>query len=254
MSSTPRAYTHLPSQADLFYFCTTLSTSEEDLNIHYAPPSKSSLKIGVLLLGQDEIQLLDLAPVDMLAMISRDRISRLNTPERALDEVVDELDIRYVSESGEGTFRLTSGARVPVTNSFENAPQFDIILIPGSFSSAELSLSASTFITTQTSSPNLIAIMTISSGILALAQTGFLHERRATAPSSLLPNLRQRFPQTSWQETRWSRHGNIWSSSSAITAMDMMSAWMREYFWDRSEAAEWALNATGVARLEEYDG
>lgn len=115
MSSTPRGYTTFPSQADLFYFCTTSSTSEDDLNLHYAPPSKSSLKIGVLVLSPDQVQLLDLAVVDLLAKISRNRVSKLNAPSSILDEAVDELDIRYVSESGEGSFAVTSGARMPVT-------------------------------------------------------------------------------------------------------------------------------------------
>ena len=114
-SPTPRGYTTFPSSADLFYFCTTSSTSEEDLNIHYAPPSKSSLKIGVLILGNDQIQLMDLAVIDLLAKIGRSRISRLNAPDMACDEAVDELDIRYVNESGEGSFAITSGARMPVT-------------------------------------------------------------------------------------------------------------------------------------------
>lgn len=113
--STPRGYTTFPSSADLFYFCTTSSTSEEDLNIHYAPPSKSSLRIGVLVLGQDPVQLLDLAVVDLLAKIGRSRIGRLNAPASTLEEAVDEVDIRYVSESGEGSFAITSGARMPVT-------------------------------------------------------------------------------------------------------------------------------------------
>ncbi|KAF2471548.1 uncharacterized protein BDR25DRAFT_303067 [Lindgomyces ingoldianus] len=254
MTSTPRGYTQLPSQADLFYFCTTLSTSEEDLNIHHYPPSKSSLKIGVLLLGQERIQLLDLAPVDMLAMIGRDRISQLNAPEPALYQAVDELDIRYINERGEGASPVTSSTRIPVTNSFDNSPELDILIIPGSFSADELPVSASEFITTQASNPNLIAIMSISSGVLSLVQTGVLHERRAAAPASQLAHLQQRYPETSWQETRWSRHGNLWSSSSAMTAMDMVTAWMREYFWDRSEAVECALTAAGVAGLEEYDG
>ena len=96
--------------------------------------------------------------------------------------------------------------------------------------------------------------MSISSGILTLVQTGLLHRKRATCPPSLLPNLQERFPETSWEETRWTRHGNLWSSSSAITAMDMVTSWMREYFWDRSEAVECALSAAGISRPEEYDG
>jgi len=115
LMSTPRGYTSFPSSADLFYFCTTSSTSEEELNLHYAPPSKSSLKIGVIVLGNDQVQLLDLAVVDLLAKIGRTRMGGLNAPSTTLDEAVDELDVRYVSESGEGSFPITSGARMPVT-------------------------------------------------------------------------------------------------------------------------------------------
>ena len=114
MPSTPRGYTHFPSQADLFYFCTTSSTSEEDLDIHYAPPSKSSIKVGVLVLGHEQLQLLDLAVVDLISMISRNRLNRINASGAAMDEAVDEIDIRYISETGE-SFSVTSGARMPVT-------------------------------------------------------------------------------------------------------------------------------------------
>lgn len=116
MPSPPRSYnTTFPSDADLFYFCTTSSTSAEDLNIHYAPPSKASLKIGVVILSQDQTQLLDFAALDLLAMIGRNRISRLNASTAAIEEAVDEIDIRYVTASGEGSFPVTSGGRIPTT-------------------------------------------------------------------------------------------------------------------------------------------
>ncbi|KAF2256414.1 hypothetical protein BU26DRAFT_21546 [Trematosphaeria pertusa] len=254
MSSTPRGYTTFPSQADLFYFCTTSSTSEDDLNLHYAPPSKSSLKIGVLVLSPDQVQLLDLAVVDLLAKISRNRVSKLNAPSSILDEAVDELDIRYVSESGEGSFAVTSGARMPVTNSFDNSPHFDILIIPGSFTSSELPVSATAFLAERCSNLDTIAIMSVSSGILNLVQSGVLHQKRATGPSSLLPTLQQRFPETAWQHTPWTRQDKFWCSTSAISALDMAAAWMREYFWDRREAVECALAAAGIAPRDEYEG
>ncbi|KAF2709331.1 class I glutamine amidotransferase-like protein [Pleomassaria siparia CBS 279.74] len=253
MPSPPQSYTHFPSQADLFYFCTTSSAEEEDLDIRYAPPSKSSLKIGVLVSGPDQIQMLDLAVVDLLALISRNRLIRFDAPEEALDEAVDEVDIRYVNESGEGSFSVSSGARMPVTNSFENAPQFDILVIPGTFSKIELPLSVSIFLTTQAANPNLVATMSISSGILTLLQTGFLHGKRATCPPSLFTKLQKRSPGIFWQQTRWTRHGNVWSSNSAITGIDMVTTWMREYFWDRSEAVKFALAAAGAPLIDEFD-
>jgi transcriptional regulator GlxA family with amidase domain len=138
-------------------------------------------------------------------------------------------------------------------NSFEDAPQFDIIVIPGSYSRGELLASTSAFLTEQTSNPNFIAIMCISSGILTLVQSGVLNQKRATAPSFLLPALRQQFPESLWQETAWTRQDSIWSSSSAVTAIAMMTAFIREYFWDRAEAVECALSAAGIAPLNDYE-
>jgi hypothetical protein len=114
MPSPPRSFTSFPSDADLFYFCTTSSTSAEDLDIHYASPSKSSLRIGVVILSQDQTQLLDLAALDLLAMMARNRLSKMDASTEVIDEAVDEIDIRYVTASGEGSFPV-SGARMPVT-------------------------------------------------------------------------------------------------------------------------------------------
>jgi hypothetical protein len=121
MPSPPRSYNTLfPKEADLFYTCTTSSTSADDLNIHYAPPSKASLRIGVIVLSQDQTQLVDFTAVDLLAMVGRNRISKLDASAAAMDDAVDEIDIRYVTESGEGSFPVTCGGRIPVTVSFSS--------------------------------------------------------------------------------------------------------------------------------------
>ena len=83
--------------------------------MHFAPPSKSSLRIGVIVLSQDQTQLLDLAALDLLAMLGRSRISKMNATAAAIDEAMDEIDVRYVSVTGEGSFPVTPGARMPVT-------------------------------------------------------------------------------------------------------------------------------------------
>jgi transcriptional regulator GlxA family with amidase domain len=138
-------------------------------------------------------------------------------------------------------------------NSFANAPQFDFLIIPGSFSSPELPLPATDFLTAQCLNPNLIAIMSIGSGISHLIQAGILHRTRASAPKSLLPALQQRYPETLWQRSSWARHDKVWSSNSAISALDMMATWMREYFWDRREAVEFVLGSAGLGERNEYE-
>jgi transcriptional regulator GlxA family with amidase domain len=95
--------------------------------------------------------------------------------------------------------------------------------------------------------------MSIVSGILHLAQTGICDKRRAAAPRILLPALKQHFPETFWRSSPWERHEKFWSSNSAVSALDMMRTFMREYFWDRNEAVECALNAVGIGKLDECE-
>jgi hypothetical protein len=121
MPSPPESYNTLfPSDAELFYSCTVSSTSTDDLNIQYTPSSKASLRIGVIILSQDQTQLVDFAAVDLLAMVGRNRISKLDASAAAMDDAVDEIDVRYVTESGEGSFPVTCGGRIPVTVSFSS--------------------------------------------------------------------------------------------------------------------------------------
>ena len=47
-------------------------------------------------------------------MLSEEAMERLGAPEDITSDGIG-LDIRYVSESGEGLFSLTAGLRVPVT-------------------------------------------------------------------------------------------------------------------------------------------
>lgn len=95
--------------------------------------------------------------------------------------------------------------------------------------------------------------MSIVSGILPLAQSGLLTKRRAAAPRTLLPALKQSFPDTAWRSTPWERDGKVWSSNSAVSALDMVRTFMRECFWDRGAAVEEALNAAGIGGLDEYE-
>ncbi|KAF2846374.1 hypothetical protein T440DRAFT_541761 [Plenodomus tracheiphilus IPT5] len=261
--SSPMSHTAFPSQADLFYYCTTASISEGNLSARYGPPSKSSLRIGVVVLGQEQVQLLDIAVVDLFASLGRNRFSKTNASEAAIENALDEVDIRYVNMTGEGSFPVTSGTRMPVTpsesrsgrevkNSITNAPRFDVLVVPGTVSISEIPAAAASFIATQVSSPDLIAVMSIASGVRYLAQAGILHRQRAAAPKYMLADLESQFPQTFWQQSGWARHESIWSSKSAVSALDMVAAWIQEYFWDRTEVVEHALTTAGISLHDEY--
>jgi transcriptional regulator GlxA family with amidase domain len=116
-----------------------------------------------------------------------------------------------------------------------------------------LPVEATSFLTSQCLNPNLIAIMSIASGICHLVQSGILRGTRAAAPKPLLPVLQQQYPETLWQRSAWARHEKVWTSNSSVSALDMVSTWMREYFWDRSQAVEYVLTAAGMGSLYDYD-
>jgi hypothetical protein len=119
MPSPPRSF-DTSFEEEHLYFYPAPSTSAEEYGDHLASPSKSSLRIGVIILSQDQTQLLDFAALDLLAMIGRSGITRLNPSTATLDEAVDEVDIRYVTGGGEGSFPVTSGSRIPVTVSLSS--------------------------------------------------------------------------------------------------------------------------------------
>ncbi|KAH9876351.1 hypothetical protein J1614_004231, partial [Plenodomus biglobosus] len=96
---------------NLFYYCTTTSTSNGYLNVRYDLPSKSSLRVGIAVIRHEQVHLFNLAIVNLFASLGRNRVSKTNALEAAMDEV----NIRHVNVTREGSFLVTSGTRMPVT-------------------------------------------------------------------------------------------------------------------------------------------
>jgi transcriptional regulator GlxA family with amidase domain len=97
--------------------------------------------------------------------------------------------------------------------------------------------------------------MTICTGVNILASSGALAGHNATAPYILYPLLEKKHPQVKWSWTRWVRaaNGKLWTSGSIANGQDMVAAFMRDYFWDRSELVEFVLTSAAVGdRGKEY--
>ena len=78
--------------------------------------SQTSVIVGIILLN-DSVQLLDVAPVDMLGMISPDWLRFAQVP----DEVVKKaptFEFRFVNETGKGPNGMTAGFGLEVTVNF----------------------------------------------------------------------------------------------------------------------------------------
>ncbi len=71
----------------------------------------------------------------------------------------------------------------------------------------------------------------------------------------LLPMLQAQHPETHWEEKRWVRDGDLWSSGGVTNGLDMMAAFMRERWPEKRQLVECMLEIADVGgRGQEYDG
>ena len=175
------------------------------------------LRIGVLLV--QSIQLLDLAPLDLLFMSCPWYLNELGLPKPLVD-LGRPCEIYYIGIDGvNAQCKITSQTSVPITNSFNDtavAPgNLDILYLPGpppkSMPPAEEYLNflrEHNAVGTQ--------IITICTAALIVAYAGIAKGKTATAPRFLIPQLRKQFPDVKhWDDSvRYTRDGNLWMSGT----------------------------------------
>ncbi|KAI1075218.1 class I glutamine amidotransferase-like protein [Whalleya microplaca] len=206
----------------------TLDLAKPDRTIH----------AGVILLNA-ETEIMDVAPIDFLYGLSHsvvdgmpDEVCPPNFKAQAID-----LQIHWVSEKGKATnSQLTSRISLTPTDSFETCPPLDIVLMgaeaPGYVANeAELAF-------VRKSWEDCSAFLTICGGMTTPLKAGILEGKTATAPRFWLPVLRQQAPGTDWVEKRWARDGKLWSSGALLNGLDLMKAFVTEFWGGEGTLAE----------------
>lgn len=241
-------------------------------------------------------QLLDLAgPLDILNLLSlnNERSSKISLT--FISETLDPVPVKPIVPKDakwtfdlQGAFPQTSGR---VNTSFNEYLQpdttyseflktlesgqdtraaVDVLLIPGGIGTRLKRIQPDGSKTSNVQSlldfvPRVVphittAIITVCTGSDALAQTGLLHNRRATTNISRFAEVAQRTPEVAWQHyARWVRSlpsesqgsGNsapieIWSSAGISAGMDVTLAFVA-HFYGGNEVAR------GLAKALEYD-
>lgn len=104
--------------------------------------------------------------------------------------------VHTVSETREAV-KASNGMRVLADYSIENAPHFDILLIPGAFFPGIRKVMANQKVIQWVSDRiNTVELMTsVCSGALALAQAGLLNGKKATTNRNALDFMQQLFPE-----------------------------------------------------------
>jgi hypothetical protein len=79
--------------------------------------------------------------------------------------------------------------------------------------------------------PNLKSIVSVCTGSTILAQSGILDDRQATSNKYSLPWSQTSWPKVQWQDkAHWVQDGNIWTGSGLSAGVDVMYAWVENFF------------------------
>lgn len=173
-----------------------------------APP----IRIGVLLLAPT--QLLDVSPVDLFSMFTKDYLSACRLPQPLINGALP-VEITYISESGSGSIaECTASAGLRVSAGLKDAGsapgQLDILLVPGPDPAMVPSENVRRFL--RSHAEKMTTILSVCTGIFPVAHAGLVKGKQATGPRALLPELTKKFPDTEWRDKRWVHQGNVWTS------------------------------------------
>ncbi|KAI4127206.1 MAG: hypothetical protein LQ338_003325 [Usnochroma carphineum] len=212
----------------------------------------SPLKVGVFL-AESGVQLLDVAPVDMLGMLQKDYLQAISQVVNLPQLASKGFDIEYyfVNETGQSPNPMTGGFKVEVTHSITTCPPLDILLIGGPRPDYRPSPAVQQFLQTQYS--HVRALLLVCLGYIPALFSGILDGKSATAPQALIPLLKNEAPGVTWVEKRWVRDGKVWTSGAVLNGQEMMASFMKEEFKEMGEVVEMVLSMSDVAvRGESY--
>ncbi|KFA66007.1 hypothetical protein S40285_03685 [Stachybotrys chlorohalonatus IBT 40285] len=116
------------------------------------------------------------------------------------------------------------------THTFADAPDLDVLIVPGGFGWGEPDLQEHIDYIAQVY-PSLEYLITICVGSILAARAGVLDGRNATTNKRVWSTTREYGPTTNWiGRARWVVDGNIWSSSGVSAGIDATVAWVNHVY------------------------
>jgi transcriptional regulator GlxA family with amidase domain len=183
------------------------------------------LRIGVLI--PEEVQLLDLATVDLLSMLSKDYLTRAKLPAPLINLGVAEVKIHYIAESKTEPHQTTTAGAIQLTHSIDDKEvqpgELDIIHIPGPFLPPTISDKFKAFVQAHrdyrfapdksNKEGRKVDFLVVCTGIFVAGICGILDGKQVTGPRMALFDLQLMFPTaSSWDwDRRWKHDGNVWT-------------------------------------------
>ena len=157
----------------------------------------------------------------------------------------DEFSISIVAQQP-GEVASAQGQRVCVDCSFNDAGNFDILLIPGGPGTRTELSNPALLDWLKTASAGAEIIMSVCTGSVLLACAGLLNGRKATSNKMSFGWVQEQGPNVDWvARARWVEDGRFFTSSGVSAGMDMSLA-VIAHLLDRTSADK-------VAQIAEYE-
>ncbi|TPX06767.1 uncharacterized protein E0L32_002263 [Thyridium curvatum] len=181
------------------------------------------VRIGVFIPA--ETQLLDLACVDVLAMMSKQYLSAITELPRATVDAAPSVEVVYVTSAAAALFvTLTAGMTVRATHDLSHADvqpgRLDVLLVPGPDPSSTFEKDVLDFLRGHYENPGT-DVLSVCTGILLCGAAGIIEGKRVCGPRGMQDVLRKRFPGARFEgeKYRWLQDGNLWTSGTYTPTM-----------------------------------
>jgi transcriptional regulator GlxA family with amidase domain len=187
---------------------------------------------GILIF--EDVEELDFAgPWEVFAMAAK-----------SLGERADEEHVVTIAEK-EGPVRSAHGLRVLPDFDFENAPDLDVLLVPGGQGTRREVSNPVLIDWIRKASARCTWVTSVCTGALLLHEAGVARGKRVTTHWGFIPTLRERGDVTVLDNVRYVRDGNLVTAAGVSAGIDM-ALWLVGQIHGREHART-------VQRLMEYD-
>lgn len=189
--------------------------------------ARTKVRIGVFI--PSEVQLLDLACVDVFAMLSHDYLVPLQMLPSSLTDLAPEISISYIGTAP--TVPTTAQTKILTTHLISDpdvAPgKLDIVLVPGPdpFSSWGEDVKGWLRGHGERQETDVLCVCT---GIFLVGDAGLLKGRTVCGPRGLQKRIKERYEgvKTVGDRYRWARDENLWTSGESASALDWETGWL----------------------------
>ncbi|MGH0031954.1 MAG: DJ-1/PfpI family protein [Myxococcota bacterium] len=157
----------------------------------------------------------------------------------------DDFRVVTVAEKS-GPLRCAKGLRILPDHGFDDAPELDVLLVPGGQGSRREVDNPVMIDFLRRTAPTCSWVTSVCTGALLLCQAGLCEGRRVTTHWGFLETLAKRYPETEvLAQRRYVRDGQLVTAAGISAGIDM-ALWLVGQLFDVD-------TARGTQRIMEYD-